>query len=533
MGSVSIKTKARLGREVAIKEIESQGHKADFFVVSDEYLKGHTWEGFYSDLRARELKLHKYTNINLLSAHGDEKTKPMLEEPVGLVNRYVRQKIRLILGSDEFLRELKKLEDSMNTKLATFLGQTDKRLEISFDNENLHEALTLYDRNDVITPEQISDGERVLLNLVYSFSNAKLESYDIIGFDEPDLYMHDDMVQVLVKELDNLVKDLPKSILIVATHSAGFIERLAKLGEGKVNLILFDEKKQVYNSKNDLDFINALNRNGVWFSPLMLSKKPNIFIENQGRQGKEYRDFYLKFFEDTHRPNVIPIGSGASVEQSDSFADVLKELVKASDINSIGLRDGDHWIRQALCNYLGGNIKLETLLELIDGQPYFYITEKSKRKKAVTYYFNCWEMENLFFMEDLLRCWRQNNKFLTKRTFIRYLRSKKELLSKQFLEVYYKTLYPRPSKAHTLEMKAKTLRKAAEDAKELLNVEKDITTKADRLVSSLITKNLIHWLPGKEIKLELSRDGYVFDDSQVNYSSLQIVDKVREVLKLG
>lgn len=486
----------------------------------------------HSSHRTLELNFGGSFNTHVLSTNRDRDISSMIEEPIGMVNEFVYNRFLDFFNSEEFENKIQELELLINEKLRSFFGITNKKIRLHKSTRNyLHIKPILFDGDNEIKPENISLGEGALLNIVFELSSSDIDQYDVLSFDEPEIHMHDDMVSVFVQEIIRLSNGHPSTRILIATHSTSLIEKLAYYGDEKINLIVFNDKREVSNSNKDIDLINALNRNGVWFSPLMLSKRFNLYIENQGKGETSHKDFYGKFFDPNNKPNIIPIGSGASVEQSQSFSDTLQELLKSSDINSKGIRDGDVWVKDKLIQYLSGRIELNEFISPLTGSQGLYIRiDKKKRGANPDFYFNFWEIENLYLMEEILHCWKLKRKVLSTSILHKLLKKNISILSKEFLEVFYKALYPRPNKKHDLQKKVSVINDKLVIAKEVAERESELNDRAILLVNRLIEIDEVKWLPGKEIYRLLEKSGYSFDDTEVDYDQLAISIKVREIL---
>jgi len=473
-------------------------------------------------------------HTNVLSTNQDKDLSSLIEEPIGMINEFVYNRFLDFFNSPEFEEKVRYLERLLNEKLQAFFGTTNKKILLSKSSRHyLNIKPILIDGENEIQPEYISAGERALLDLIFNLASVDIDKFDILAFDEPEIHMHDDMISVFVNEIIQLSDRKPNCKILIASHSTSLIEKFSYFGTKKTSLIIFNEKREVTNSTKDIDLINALNRNGVWFSPLMLSKRHNLYIENQGKGESSHKDFYLKFFDPNNKPNVIPIGSGASVEQSQSFSETLQELIKSSDIKSKGIRDGDVWVRELLNTYLSGQIELNEFIEKLSQSENLYIkVNKKKKGERPDYYFNFWEIENLYLMPELLGCWKRKKKILTQNEYYKLLGKSKQVYTEEYLELFFKSLYPRPNKQHNLQKKIEAINQKLFDAQNIAEKESEINKCAALLVEKLITMNLTQWLPGKEIKKFLESNDYSFDESGYDFESLELSSRIRKILQL-
>ncbi len=514
------------------KELEREKTTDYTFYVKHNRSFDADWYGLFNSRSTQKLNIDASPYYRMFSTDPNEESSSILQEPVNMVNQFIERKYREYFESDEFRSQVKKLEEEINKRYSKFLGQTAKRISIDFDPTSLdRHVMKLIDKGNVVDPEMISDGEKVLLNLLTSFGIAEQECYDMLSIDEPDLYMHDDMIKILAQELISISESCPETIIMVASHSAALIENLAKSNYENLNLIVFDEDRRVRKSNEEIDFVNALNRNGVWFSPLMLSKRPNLFIENQGESGMEFRDLFLKFFDRRKPPNVIPIGSSGNVEQKDSFADIFRDLVELDDIKSYGIQDGDQWMKEYLINYLDEEIDLDKLMSLLRSENGMYLQHSEIKPSA--YYFNCWEIENLWLMDETIESYIKDDQRLIPKQFVEFLRARIDFLSNEYLEFYYKRgLYARYYKTHDLSKKVEKLEQKLNKARDVLAQKEKFKKRSIDLVTALINSDLIRWLPGKEIAKELRKEGYEFDDSGLDYENLELSKRIRQILDM-
>jgi hypothetical protein len=469
---------------------------------------------------------------NVLSRGHSNKLHSMMSGPIQSVSNFIKVKLSEFFSSESFVSQMETLERDINSMFAHFLGTTNKWIKINYDDIGIsgRVVLSVMDRGNHIRSIDLSKGESILLNLVFSLSIAKEEGCDILCLDEPDIHMHDDMIQVLVDELRVLSQALQNCIIIVASHSTALIERLAALGNDMVNIITFDNERYVGNSKTDLELINALHRNGVVFSPLMLSRKLNIFIENKFQKEDIPRSLFSKFFPTENTPNIITIGTAGNVQDSDSFSGLFQEILKISKIRSVGVQDGDIWLKNKLTNYLSGKANLTEIIKALKSQHGIYF--KDSKKGSNSYFFNFWEIENLFLMNELLSCWRsKNNSVLTKKTYLEFLQENKEMIIREYLDSFFKSLTRiRSEKNHSISKRRDVVSKKFAAIDDCLRNEASLMARLTALTDTVLDEGLLHWVPGKEIKSLLDQNGYLFDDSKFDYDNCKLSTEVREIL---
>ncbi|HEX8040298.1 MAG TPA: AAA family ATPase [Chryseosolibacter sp.] len=470
---------------------------------------------------------------NLFSFEHDNKFHATMQGPIRSVSEFVKKRLVEFYRSEEFIQQITHLEGEVNRQLDRFLGTTSKKIKIHYHDiaRNGKLSLSIMDHDNYIESATISSGEATLLNLVFALSSAKAERCDILSLDEPDIHMHDDMIQVLIEELVELSTRLPDCIIIVASHSTSLIEKLAARGPNAVNIITFDSGRNVANSQDDIELINALQRNGVSFSPLMLSRRNNIFIENlvKGRgDGPEH--IFRKFFSRENVPNIIPIGNSGNVQDSESFSRILEELLTTADIQSVGIQDGDIWFKQLLRNYIPGNSKLTEFVNTLKSQRGMYIRPNSNKPREI--YFNCWEIENLYLMDELLSCWQTSAGHLTKETYVALLRENQAIISSEYFDTVLKSVTRiRLAKGLQLTEVPNSLNKQLEAVNGIINDIPAVKSRMQELVQSILTEDLLNWVPGKEIKRLLENNRYSFDDAGFDYERCGLSKQVREILK--
>lgn len=486
------------------------------------------WNWIHNNYSTKNIELSGHPINNILNNRNDSNEVSILfNTAVDQLNNFATRKMIEIFESQGFKGEIQKLEESINYTLHKFLGATTKKIKIHYDlkAENTIE-LILMDHENCIDVNQLSHGESVLLNLVFSFKTARTNLYDFMVFDEPELHMHDDMISVLVDEINSLSEVMPKCKILIATHSTSLIEQLANINKSP-NLILFDEGRNVYNSNNDIDFVKALKNNGVWFTPLMLSKKRNIFIENIGKKGLKYQKFYMKFFPPENLPNVISIGSGGNVEKSNDFAYIISDLVNIESVRSVGIRDGDLWIKKSLVECIKGEKEIKAFIRALPTNKNVYIKDKNNHNQ---YFFNFWEIENLYLYDELIKCWSKNGTSLTVNKYRTILKSNCSNIAHIYLHTFFKTITntrfdtPNSIKRDITKFKASYL-----EIDQLFENFHELENRAINLVNTLIESKLARWLPGKEIKQLVEKNGYIFDDSRFNFSDSVVGKKLRNI----
>jgi energy-coupling factor transporter ATP-binding protein EcfA2 len=477
-----------------------------------------------------------YVSANVLSREHDNKVHSIMEGPIKSISDFIRNRMNEFYQSDEFITRIIELEKSINEKFSRFLGTTNKEVKVNVSDiaTSGQATLSLMDNGNFIQSADVSTGEAILLNLVFSLAIAKDEGCEVLNLDEPDIHMHDDMIQVLVNELSELSRILPNSIIVVASHSTVFIEKLAALGREMVNIITFDKQRNVSNSNSDIELINALSRNGVSFSPLMLSKKRNIFIENQLKGGKDQRDFLLKFFSPEDPPNIVPIGTSGNVQDNDSFNGIFEEILNISELNSVGIQDGDIWFKTHLREYLKGEITLSRFISKLKQKKGAYI--KSTEMIANSHFFNFWEIENLYLMDEVLDCWKhkKNGDQLTKEGYKKFLIQRQKDISKEYFNMFYKSIVRiRPDNKGTTKGTHEFIKKRFLEINDIFRDIEILEHRMTSLVDAIRENNLTHWVPGKEIKKYLENEGYLFDDECLDFEKLKISIELRKILDIS
>jgi ABC-type molybdenum transport system ATPase subunit/photorepair protein PhrA len=469
-------------------------------------------------------------NTTLLSYDSNSKAHEIIKEPIQVVSSFIRKGLIEFFGSNEFRENIMSLEATINNKFAQFLGSTDKTVCINYDDIKYsgQVLMSLKDKDNFINSEDLSTGEAVLFNLIFSLISAKAEKTRMLILDEPEIHMHDDMIQVLANELVEVHRVLPDCIIVLATHSTSLIEKLALLGEEIVNVITFDPDRKVGNSKKEIDLINTLERNGVKFTPLMLSRRKNIFIENQQKNGRSHKEFFLKFFSFENQPNIIPIGSSGNVEENESFKSVFQEILKTSSINSLGIQDGDIWFKQQLNNYLLNKIELAEFKELLRKNKGVYIM--AGKEKPNLYYFNFWEIENLYLMPELVHCWSKESVNLSIKEFNNIVIKAKPLIFRSYMDTFLKTNERLRIATGSIEKAREKLKLRFESIDLILSKEEQINKKLNLLMEFILSKAMVNWLPGKEIKFLLERKGYQFNDKNFNFNKANISKQIRKIM---
>ncbi|MBL7840597.1 MAG: ATP-binding protein [Cyclobacteriaceae bacterium] len=471
-------------------------------------------------------------NANPLPRVHDSKAHKLMGGEIDLVKEYLHRQMLEVYRSPEFIARITKLEEAINLMFAKFLGTANKNIKIDYHDIGTSgkTSLSLMDHDNYIDSINISTGETILLNLIFSLSVVKEEKLKIVAMDEPDVHMHDDMIQVLVDELFELTKVVPDCIFIIASHSTALIEKLAVKGKESINIISFDQDRRVSNNERDVDLINALSQNGVKFSPLMLSRRKNIFIENQLNPQKDSRSLLMKFFVPDNVPNIIPIGTSGNVKDVDSFNGILKDILRNKDINAVGILDGDMWFKDKLKDYLSGKTSLSEFISNLIAQERAYIPSGSSSN---LYYFNFWEIENLYLLGELRTCWKdKSGNPLTMNHYLEILNQNRDVVERQFLKMFYKSIIDiKPNQGFSvakvrefIDQKVGNIHRAIPD---------NAVEMVEELASEIHRKNLLNWLPGKEIVSLLKSKDFKFDDNSIQYENLVASIRIREMLELN
>lgn len=480
-----------------------------------------------------KFEMSGYLNFDsLLSKEHGNTIHAMIEQPLTVVTKFLRTTLLDFFRSSDFVERISTLEKEVNELFTDFLGTTNKRIKLNLEGigSSGRVELSVMDRNNYIKSADLSTGEAILLNLVFSLYSAKESSCDILCLDEPDIHLHEDMIQVLVEKLSDISRDLPNCIIIVASHSTVFIEKLASFFGSRLNIISFDGDKNVQNSKSDLELIHALKHNGVKFSPLMLTKPLNIFIENRYQKDDDKRILFSKFFAKENMPNIVPIGTSGNVQDSDSFAGVIQDILRTSHIKSVGIQDGDIWFKAKLVDYLLGKVDLDGLINTLKGQRGLYIQASVNSSNA--YFFNLWEIENLYITSELLSCWQlKNGDSLTAESYLKILRKHKETICTEYFDTFFKYITRiRTNKTHSVAKRRSHLSKSFSSIESYIADEERLEIRMNQLIESILEQRLLDWVPGKEIKKLLESKGYLFTDDGFDYDSCNLTKQARFIL---
>lgn len=165
----------------------------------------------YEGHNPAKFEMTGFVNFNLFSREHDNTAHAIMEGPMRDVSMFIKDKMLDFYEGSEFKQKIKELEQSINSKFAAFLGNANKSIEINCNDirSTSRVSLSLKDNGNYIKSIDMSTGEAALLNLIFFLATAKDEQFDIISFDEPNIHMHDDMVQILVRELSELAISLP------------------------------------------------------------------------------------------------------------------------------------------------------------------------------------------------------------------------------------------------------------------------------------------------------------------------------------
>lgn len=471
----------------------------------------------YGNLNAPKFEMSGFISTNVLAKQHDNQIHEVMSGPIREVSDFIRSKMIEFYQSSDFLNKITHLENEINGRFSKFLGTTSKEVKINCNDINVsgRVSLSLMDNGNYIQSADVSSGEAILLNLVFSLAVAKDIGCDVLTFDEPDIHMHDDMISVLVEELTQLSQSMPNCIIVIASHSTALIEKLAALGSNQLNVITFDKSRNVSNSKKDVELINALTRNGVKFSPLMISRKRNLFIENQFKSRDASNQIFSKFFNQEEMPNIIPIGNSGNVQDSNSFRGIFEDILKMGNLRSVGIQDGDIWFKPRLREYMMGQMVLTDFIATLKKLKGCYI----KGDAPHLCYFNFWEIENLFLIEEILTCWKsKDGSILTSQRYSELIEKNIKLICDEYSKMFYKSIlrFPVDKAKPSLKMRD-YLSVKFNKTLSILGEGEEVDHRVKQLFRSLLDNNLLNWIPGKELKGVLENNGYTFIDSDFEY----------------
>ncbi|MDB4921237.1 ATP-binding protein [Mucilaginibacter sp.] len=459
---------------------------------------------------------------------------PIVNSIVSSFNTFFEKRLKQFVKKDpELLKELEDLKNAIIIQYNNFFDQTNKRIQITLDPKLFNgRALVLTEGDNVIEFESLSDGEKNLFNLIINLATARTNKPVLIYFDEPELFMHDDMIRTMIKEIYALSHDLPDACIVISTHSSVLIETLAEIEKEKLNLITITDK-QISNSNEDVEFINVLHNNGVKFSPLYLSKRPNLFIENSPQTGQVHQKFYSDFFSVVKSPNIIPIGSSGQVKTYKQYASIIEQIVKTQPgSKTFGILDGDMFVVTELKLYLNEESQLSIIINKLKSFIKFYIYPSNFQDKK-TCYFNCWEIENLYLLKDIIPYWKDNaNHPLTHTKYLSIIKLNKERIINSWYKTYkrsiIKPLYFDNESSETLKS---TFEKMIDPLIKLEENNDKIRQKLDDFFEGIISEDLLNWLPGKEVYNEL-KTNYSLDTTLIPFDSLPITPQIRAIIEL-
>lgn len=488
--------KVKMDRNANVNTLKSSVSNIKFsdeFLIRPSSLNFNPGQKIKPDIKIGNGNVSINTSLNLFNPIGDNNI--VVANLAQNFNAFFSKRIKdFCLSDPNLLDSLNSLKTSIQESYNKFFKTTNKKIDITLDPiEYGGLGFMLLDDRDPVEFGQLGDGEKNLFNLIVHFSTAVDAQNSHIIYDEPELFMHDDMVCNLAEEIVALSKAVPDKYIFISTHSSTLIEELAGSGV-PINLITI-QNKEVFNSSEDLDFVNTLVQNGVKFSPLYLSKRPNLFIENK-KGGDLHRDFYLSLFKKERLPNIIPVGNCREVEKNDEYLDLLNDILgNSASTSSVGIYDGDKFFCKKFIELLESD-KIDKVnnfvLELINITD-LYIKDEENNK---SFYFNFWEIENLYFFNDLLSGWS-----IDIDEYKRIILGNKNNIINSWKETlfwhYIKPLQFKPThKTTASDLDDKLYDKIVSIGK--LKID-DIEPLLSNIFDIFILKNVFQWFPGKEI----------------------------------
>jgi phage-related tail protein len=135
-------------------------------------------------------------------------------------------------------------------------------------------------------------------------------------------------------------------------------------------------------------------------------------------------------------------------------------------------------------------------------------------------------------MDELLPCWRSKVGVpMSVKKYKDLLDQNRSIIHAEYFKTFFKSATRiRLDKAQSAKTGIELLRKQFDSIGESLPDGDKLELKMKALVDSILKKNLLNWVPGKEIRKHLVGEGYSFNDENFDFKHSGISIEVRKIL---
>lgn len=246
-----------------------------------------------------------------------------------LADDYVRQNTSGRLSSRHFRNQLRLLE--RDGGLRSFFAWAEPWMgDLVFDTLNQHLTddgpiveVFFYERDSRVPKEIVWAGDGIQVWLQLLFHVHRVQSYDTIILDEPEVYLHPDLQRRLVQLLEATGKQV-----IVATHSAEMVAE----SDGRLTTLIDRRRKRGSRPRTDADFEMLTSTLGTAFNLRLaraLRSKVAVFVEGDDMTllRRFAKTLGLPALEREDRLTIIPLNGYSNWGQVEPFKWLVDELL--------------------------------------------------------------------------------------------------------------------------------------------------------------------------------------------------------------
>ena len=192
-----------------------------------------------------------------------------------------------LLGSNEDRKEVHCFQEFISEKFFNNQGVT------IIPKESINQVTIKIGENPVLSISQIGDGLQQLILMLFPIYFNKDNFMDVF-IEEPELYMHPDLIRRFVKVLMEM---FPNHRYFITTHSATFLDLLSKT-DSTIFTFTQNDKLEIEVSKTEASDIGIMNELGMKPSTMFLS---NCSIWLEGISDLRYINKYLKLYSNKYQ----------------------------------------------------------------------------------------------------------------------------------------------------------------------------------------------------------------------------------------
>lgn len=208
-----------------------------------------------------------------------------------------------------------------------------------------------------LKPEQISSGESELICLgieCLSFIHELSNKDGILLLDEPDVHLHPDLQDRLIKFLFQLLKENNKLQILIATHSTAIVGALSYNESSSICFIEPDSyyitnngpKKEINFKKINYQYKKILPIFGAHPLTSIYCESPILLVE--GEDDVRIWQQVVRSSKNKIKLSPIECGSKDEIKNHENIANSILKAIYSPDAKGYSLRDGDNNIGQPI-----------------------------------------------------------------------------------------------------------------------------------------------------------------------------------------